>query len=461
MNKILRIVFCLLVAATTAAAQEPSRTTDNVVDEVVWVVGDEAILRSDVEKARAMSDHIQGNPYCVIPERLAIQKLFIHQAQIDSVEITDDQVSELVDQQLNEWIQMATSKEKLEEYRGMTLAQIREELTDQLRDMQLSRMMRSRLTENIKVTPAEVRYYFRDMPEDSLPLIPTQVEVEIIANHPRLRQEEIDRIKAELRSYTERVNAGETSFAVLAKMYSEDPGSARQGGEMDYMGRMDLDPAFANVAWSLTDPKKVSKIVESQYGYHIIQLVDKRGDKLKLRHILRRPHVEQMDIDACVARLDSIATDIRQGKFTFEDAALELSDDKDSRANRGLMTNVKADEMSGDYIRTSRFRMAELPTEVARMVEGMDVGEVSKAFTMIDKNGKEQCAVIKLKSRIKAHPASITEDFQILSNIVRERRSDEFIDKWIREKQRTTYVRINPAWRTDCEFQYPGWGIEN
>ena len=453
MSKHILATMLVLAAATTAAAQSAA----NVVDEVIWVVGDEAILRSDVEKARAMGDRIQGNPYCVIPERLAIQKLFIHQAQADSVEVTDDQVSALVEDQLNEWIQMATSKEKLEEYRGMSITQIREELTEQFRNMQLTRMMRQRLTQDIKVTPAEVRYYFKDMPEDSLPLIPTQVEVEIIADHPHYRQEEIDRIKERLRDYTERINNGEASFAMLAKMYSDDKESARQGGEMDYMSRMELDPAFANVAWSLNDPKKVSKIVESQFGFHIIQLVDKRGDKLKLRHMLLRPRVEQADVEACTARLDSIAADIRQGKFTFEAAASELSDDKDSRANRGLMTNVTRDERSGDYIRTSRFKMSELPAEIARVVETLDVGEVSKAFTMLDKSGKEQCVVVKLKSRIKAHPATITEDFQILSNIVRERRCDEFIDNWIREKQRTTYVRINPEWLTGCEFQYPGW----
>ncbi len=449
--------FYTIALVSLAAVDVAAQSATNVVDEVIWVVGDEAILRSDVEKARAMGDRIQGNPYCVIPERLAIQKLFIHQAQIDSVEVTDDQVSQLVDEQLNEWIQMATSKEKLEEYRGMSLSQIREELTDQMRDMQLTRMMRKKLTDDIKVTPAEVRYYFRDMPDDSLPLIPTQVEVEMLANHPRMQQAEIDRVKAELRDYTERITSGQTTFSALAKLFSEDPVSARQGGEMDYMGRMDLDPAFAAVAWSLNDPKKVSKIVESQYGYHIIQLVDKRGDKLKLRHILRRPRVEDADVTAALARLDSIAEDIRTGVFTFEDAATNLSDDKDTRANRGLMTNVTRDEATGEYIRTSRFRMSELPTEVARKVETMEIGEVSKAFTMVDKNGKEQCVIIKLKNRIMAHPATVTEDYQILSNIVRERRCEEFLDKWIREKQRTTYVRINPQWVGDCEFQYPGW----
>ncbi|MBQ9284833.1 MAG: peptidylprolyl isomerase [Bacteroidaceae bacterium] len=440
------------VALQTAVAQSLS----NVVDEVIWVVGDEAILRSDVEKVRTQMGRVSGNPYCVIPENLAIQKLFIHQAEIDSLEASEDNVNRYVDAQINEWLQTAGSKEKLEEYRGMTLAQIRDETYDLVKDNQLMDIVKDHLTKDIKVTPAEVRLFFKDMPADSLPLIPTQVEVELLAEHPRIQQEEIERVKSELRDYTERITSGTSTFNTLARLYSEDRESARQGGEMDYMSKVDLDPAFANVAWTLTDPKKVSKIVESQYGFHIIQLVDKRGDKLKLRHILLKPTVDQKDVDAALARLDSITDDIRDGKFTFEAAAVTLSDDKDSRANNGLMFNVVRDEMTGERIRTSRFKMAELPSEIARIVDGLDVGEISKPFTMLDKSGKLQCCVVKLKSRLKAHTATITEDFQVLSAIVKAKRSEDFLDKWIKEKQRTTYVRINPEW-SDCDFQYPGW----
>ena len=433
-------------------AQSPG----NVVDEVVWVVGDEAILRSDVEKVRTQMSRVTGNPYCVIPENLAIQKLFLHQAQLDSISVETETINRYVEAQLNQWVQAAGSKEKLEEYRNMTMAQIREETFDLVRDNQTMELERNHLTKNIKVTPAEVRHFFKDIPEDSLPLIPAQVEVELLAEHPRIQPEEIERVKSLLRDYAERIQNGSSSFSTLAILYSEDPGSARQGGEMDYMGKMELDPAFANAAWSLNDPKKVSKIVESQFGYHIIQLVDKRGDKLKLRHILKKPRVEQADIDAALARLDSIAKDIRNGVFTFEEAASRLSDDVDSRANKGLMFNVTQDETTGERIRTSRFKMGELPTEVARMVESMEVGDVSNSFTMIDKKGKEQCCIVKLKNRIPAHAATITEDFQVLSQIVKRHLSEEFLNKWIRDKQRTTYIRINPDW-SNCEFQYPGW----
>lgn len=437
-------------------AQDATGSASNIVDEVIWIVGDEAILRSDVEKVRTQMGRVTGNPYCVIPENLAVQKLFIHQAEIDSIEANEEQVNRYVDAQIAEWLQTAGSKEKLEEYRGMTLSQIREETYDLVKDNQLMRQVREHLTKDIKVTPAEVRHYFKDVPEDSLPLIPTQVEVELLAEHPKVQQEEIDRIKSTLRDYTERINSGEMSFSVMARMFSEDPGSARQGGEMDYMSKSELDPAFANVAWSLTDPTKVSKIVESQYGYHIIQLIDKRGDKLKLRHILKRPQIDQNDVDAALLRLDSITMDIKAGKFSFEEAASILSDDKDSRNNKGLMFNVVYDQVSDERIRTSRFKMGELPAEIARVVEGLDIGEISQPFTMMDKSGKLQCCVIKLKNRIKAHSATVTEDFQILSQIVRNQRSEEFIEKWIREKQRTTYVRINPEW-VSCEFKYPGW----
>ncbi|MCR5181166.1 MAG: peptidylprolyl isomerase [Bacteroidaceae bacterium] len=429
---------------------------NNAIDEVVWIVGDEAIFRSDVEKARQQMQRVSGNPYCTIPENLALQKLFLHQAKIDSIDVPDETVNRYVEMYINEWVQTAGSREKLEEYRGMTMTQIREETYNMVRDNQLMAEVRKELTKDIKVTPAEVRHFFKDIPADSLPLIATQVEVELLAEHPKVRQEEIDRVKGLLREYTERINSGESTFSMLARFYSDDPGSAKQGGEMDYMSKMELDPAFANVAWSLTDPSKVSKIVESQFGYHIIQLIDKRGDKLKLRHILKRVHVEEDDIQAGLLRLDSIIMDVKDGKFTFEDAASILSDDKDSRNNRGLMFNVTEDPATGERIRTSRFKMADLPTEIARVVENMEVGDISAPFQMLDKNGKVQCAVIKLKSRIPAHTATITEDFQILRQIVQNRRSEEFIDKWIREKQRSTYVRINPEWQ-QCEFQYPGW----
>ena len=392
-NKYILLLAAFLSAVTSLAQK-------NVVDEIVWVVGDEPILRSDVEKRRnEYGSSISGNPYCVIPEQLAVQKLFLHQAAIDSVEVTDAEVNPYVEQDINEKVLMAGSKEKLEEYMQMNMKQIREELFDQYKSELTARKMRDQLTSDIKVTPAEVRRFFKDVPEDSLPLIPTQVEVQVLVLQPRIKQEEIDRVKDILRSYAERVSNGSTSFGTLARLYSEDPGSARQGGELPFMGRGELDPAFANVAFSLTDPSKVSKIVKSDFGYHIIQLIEKRGDKLKCRHILKRPEVAQADIDTAMAHLDSIAEDIRTQKISFENAVLFASDDKDSRNNHGILTNTKE---NGD--RTTRFEMSELSavsSDLARVVEGMQTGEISKPFTMVNSKGSTVCALVKLKSRIK------------------------------------------------------------
>ena len=427
----------------------------NVIDEVVWVVGDDAILRSDIEKRRLeFGSQIKGNAYCVIPEQLALQKLFLNQAAIDSVSVTDAEVNQYVEQDLSEKILMAGSKEKLEEYMKLPMPQIREELFDQYKDDLTARRMREKLTEEVKVTPAEVRRYFKDIPEDSLPLIPTQVEVQLLVLEPRIPQAEIDRIKSLLRDYAERVNSGSTSFSTLARLYSEDPGSARQGGEMPYMGKGELDPGFANVAFSLTDTKKVSKIAQSEFGYHIIQLIDKRGDKMKCRHILKRPEVAQADIDSALVILDSITNDIKSEKISFEDAVRYASDDKDTRNNRGILSNNKE---TGET--TTRFEMSELSAfspELARVVESLAIGEMSKPFTMINSKGKTVCAIARLKNRTLTHRANITEDFQVMKGVVEAKKGEEVILKWIKEKQRSTYIRINPDWR-DCEFQYEGW----
>jgi peptidyl-prolyl cis-trans isomerase SurA len=290
------------------------------------------------------------------------------------------------------------------------------------------------------------------MPEDSLPFIPTQVEVQILVQHPKITREEIERVKSQLRGWSERVTSGTTSFSALARMFSQDEGSARQGGDLGFFGKADMDPAFSNVAFSLTDPRKVSKVVQSEFGFHIIQLIEKRGDKIRARHILRRPEVDPKDIEACLARLDSISQDIKDEKFTFDIGAREISDDKDTRNNHGLMVNTK--ESTGE--RTTRFEMGELPGEISRIVNGMEIGEISKPFTMIDSKGREVCAIVKLKNRIPAHRASITEDFQILKGAVEEQKRSEYIQKWIREKQKSTYIRIKQGWG-ECEFMYPGW----
>ena len=450
--KFLRNYACLLfvLIASAVGAQ------NNVIDEVVWVVGDEAILKSDVENERLNAQYenrrFDGDPYCVIPEELAVQKLFLHQAEIDSVEVSDQEVLQRVEQRTSWLIDQFGSKEKLEEYYNKSYTQIREMLRDNIREGMRVQQMQQKIIGDIKLTPAEVRNYFSKLPKDSIPFVPTQVEVQIIELMPKISEKEIERVKAQLREYADRVNKGETSFSILARFYSQDPGTAARGGEGGFTGRGELVPEFANVVFNLTDPKKVSKVFDTEFGYHIAQLIEKRGDRVNYRHILLRPEVDKKDIDAALARLDSIGDDIRKAKFSFDDAATWLSQDKDTRNNHGLLANPQNS--------TSRFEMQQLASlisqDVAKVVEKMQIGEISKAFTMINSKGKEVCAIVKLKNRIDGHKATITEDYQRLKSMVTAKRSEEKIQKWIVEKQKNTYVRINPSWR-NCDFKYPGW----
>ena len=440
-------MLCAVLMTTPMVAQ------NNVIDEVVWVVGDEAILKSDVEQTRLYvmmsGQQIEGEPYCVIPEQLAIQKLFLHQAAIDSIDVTEQEALNELENEINKRISQIGSREKMEELYNKTTTQMREELRETVRDRMVVEKMQEHLFGNIKLTPAEVRRRYAQMGDEEIPFVPTQVEVQIITQQPEIPVEEIERVKEELREYTERVNSGEAQFSTLAVFYSQDPESARRGGELNAFGRGEMVPEFSTAAFNLTEPNKISKIVETEFGFHIIQLIEKRGDRVRARHILRKPEAPVESMQVSLSKLDSIANEIRNGNISFEDA-VAFSADKNTRKNFGLMSN--------EMTLSSRFEFQELPQEVAKMVYEMGVGEISAPFMMIDtKTGKEICAIVKLKNRIEGHKATPTEDFQVVKDVLLAKMKEEKLEAWIKEKQKTTYVRINENWRS-CEFQYPGWG---
>jgi peptidyl-prolyl cis-trans isomerase SurA len=430
---------------------------DNVVDEVVWVIGDDAILKSDVENMRLQmqyeGERLPGDPYCVIPEQMAVQKLYLHQAKLDSITISDSQVLQEVEQWINYVMGQIGSKEKMEEYFNKPLTQIREERTEILKEQQIVREVQKKLIGNIKLTPAEVRKYYTQLSKDSLPFIPATVEIQIITIEPRIPIEEIDAIKTRLREFSDRVARGETEFSTLARLWSEDQGSALKGGELGFMGKGMLDPGYASVAFNLTDPKKVSKVTESEYGYHIIQLIEKRGDRINTRHILLKPKVSPEEIKNATQRLDSIAGDIKSNKFPFEEAATFISYDKDTRNNKGLLVNSSRES---NYAGTSKFEMQELPQEIGRIAKDMQPGDISRAFTMINAKQKEVVAIVKLKSRTEGHKANLSDDYQTLKSIVESRKREEVLKNWITKKQKETYIRINDNWK-NCDFQSDGW----
>lgn len=426
---------------------------DNVIDEVIWIVGEEAILRSEVEEERLRAQYegqpIAGDPYCVIPEQLAIQKLFLHQAELDSIEVNESSVSSQVDMRMNYYISQIGSKEKMEEYFRKTSSEIREEMMTMVRNQMIIQQMQAKLTENINPTPAEIRRYYNSLPQDSIPMVPAQVEVQILSIEPTVPLEETERIKTRLREFTERVHSGSADFSMLARLYSEDVESAKRGGELGFVGKGQLVSEFANVAFNLTDPKRVSRIVQTEYGYHIIQLIEKKGDRINCRHILLKPRVSVDDKVRAVERLDSIRGLVVDSGMVFELAVAQFSEDKNTMMSGGTMTNMNTG--------ASKFEYQDLPPEIAKQIYVLKEGEVSQPFAMVDRTkNKEICAIVRLKSKRDAHKANLVDDFQVIRDMYAQKLSGELIDKWIRDKQQEIYVSIDPSWR-GCDFQYPGW----
>ena len=429
---------------------------NNVVEEIVWVVGDEAIYKSEVEEARREmllnNTRIEGDPYCFIPEQLAVNKLFLHQAKLDSIQVSDVNVNRMVEYWLNETIDRAGSAEKLEEYYGKNIRSIRDDIRKQIVEGELVQGVQNKLIGDIVLAPSEIRNFYSSIPQDSLPFIPTAVEVQIITLEPKIPLSEIDAVKAKLRDFTERINSGESDFSTLALIHSED-GSAVKGGELGFMGRASLATEFANVAFTLNDPSKVSNIVETEFGYHIIQLIERRGDQGNFRHILLKPKVPQEELDNAIARLDSIQTALVNDEISFDEAATFISADKDTRNNKGIMVNMNRES---NYAGTPRFEMNELNQDIARQVGEMKQGEISKPFIMRNSKDKQVAAIVKLSKRIEGHKADMNSDYQTIKMMAENKKRQELLDKWLKNKIKTTYVRIDENWR-NCEFRYEGW----
>lgn len=443
--KVKILTSCLLLGALTAFA-------NNIAEEVAWVVGDEPIYKSEIEEQYMQMQYerqpINGDPYCVIPEKIAIEKLFLHQAKIDTVQVQDAMVFQQADSRLNYFITNLGSKEKVEEYFRKSMPELKEAMVEMIRNQYTIQEVQRSLTKNVKTTPSDVRKYYNSLAVDSIPFVPRQVEVQIITLNPTIPQQEVDEVKSRLRDYTNRVNSGESEFSTLAILYSED-GSSMYGGEIGFKGKGELVPEYASVAFNLSDTKKVSKIVETEFGYHIIQLIEKRGDRVNTRHILLRPKVSDKDLTDAIHRLDSVRKDINDKKFTFEEAAHYLSQDKDSRNSKGVMVN--------QHNGTTRFEMADLPQEVSKLVDKMEVNDISEPFIMMDpKRNREVVAIVKLTNRIEGHKANLSDDYQTLKQMYESAQRVKIIDDWVKKKQKETFVRIEDGWR-NCEFKYDGW----
>lgn len=448
--KLRKLILPAVGLAAVCAIAAPIKK--NVIDEVAWVVGDEPIYRSDIEEnymqARQEGTSLPGDPYCVIPEQIAVEKLFLHQAKIDTIEAPEAQVAAGVDKRLNYFIANLGSREKVEEYFRKPLPALREQLMELMRNNYIVEQVQSSLTKDVKATPNDVKKFYSSLPDDSIPYVPMQVEVQVIVINPRIPEQEIEDVKARLRDYADRVNRGEAQFSTLAIMYSED-GSAPQGGELGFHGRADWVPEFSQVAFNLSDPKRVSRIVETEYGYHIIQLIEKRGEQVNVRHILLSPKVSTKDLTDGVVKLDSLRKEIVAGKIPFEEAARWVSQDKDTKNNNGVMMNMKTG--------SNRFEMQDLPPDISRRIELMQPGDISEAFIMKDqRKNRDVIAIVKLTQRVPGHKATLSEDFSLIKQMYEVDAKNKIIKEWIENKIKDTYTHISEGWDA-CEFRYNGW----
>jgi peptidyl-prolyl cis-trans isomerase SurA len=430
---------------------------NNVIDEIVWVVGDEAILKSEVEEYRKeilmQNQRIEGDPYCFIPEQLAIRKLFLDQAKLDSITVQESQVNRTLEYMINEYTASVGSVERLEEYWGKSLAAIREDMREQIREQQLIEGVQQKHFGKVLLTPSEIRKYYNSLPQDSLPFIPATLEVQIITVEPEIPLEEIDKVKAQLRDFTEQVTSGKNSLSTLALIHSEDQGSAMRGGELGLMNRSGFVPEFANVAFSLSDPSKVSNVVETEYGFHIIQLIERRGDMGNFRHILLKPKVPQVSLDTALIRLDSIRIGIMENKIPFDIAATYYSADKDTRNNKGIMVNNTPRSANSG---TPRFALNELNQDIAKIAGEMKKGELSQPFVMINDKGRQVAAMVTITDRNEGHRANINNDYQIIKQMAESAKQQRLVDEWLQDKIRKTYVRIDSEWQ-GCEYKYHDW----
>ena len=408
MRKLLTILLMLLAYANTYAQNY------KVIDQVIWVIGDEPILYSDVEneiqRRKYEKTPIEGDPYCTIPEQIALQKLFIAGAKLDSLTVSEASVEQQVDGRIKYFISQIGSKEKIEEYFNKSISKIKEEMSNTVRDQLLMQQMQQHIVSSVRITPQDVKRFYEKMPKDSIPNIPETVEVQIIGLYPEVTAAEEERVKSQLRDFREKIESGSYQFSTLAILYSEDRGSALQGGELGFMTKGKLVPEFANMAFSLYDKNKVSRIVKTEFGYHIIQLIERKNDQVNCRHILLIPKIGLKEKQDASNKLDSIATSIRNNETTFGEAVISFSEDDNTKQNEGIMINPQ----NG----TTKFQLQELPSDIAKVVYTMKEGEISAPIIYKNESGKEMVCIVRLKSRIKAHKANPQDDYQALKDMV-------------------------------------------
>lgn len=436
----LRIIIVLVTSAFLVQAQP------QVLDKVIGVVAKYPVLLSDLQNSMLERDQ-QGLPLnkCTAFEMLLFQKLLVAQADRDSVIVPDADVETELNRRMTYFVQQFGSEAKLEEFYGKRVNVLKDELRSDVQEQLIADKMNSRITGEVKLTPAEVRLFFNSIPQDSLPLIDSEVELQQLVKKPSFSEEARQEAKETLESYRQRVLKGEVSINTIARLYSEDPGSAREGGRYENVGRGIMDPSFEAVAFRLKKGE-VSNVFETPYGYHFIQLEQRRGELVDLRHVLIMPKMSNDDFFRCKQQLDSIYEDIRSGRISFEDAVRKYSDDEDTRQNAGLMINPATASTRFD-----NETLAQIDKNLIATLNSMEPGDISKPMQFATADGKPGYRIMKLKNRIDPHRANLKDDYQRISMMANQEKKKDVMRDWIRKRSKITYIKIDPEYQ--CKFE--------
>lgn len=446
MNLIKTIVPALAVFLTASGTLSGQTVRDTVIDGVAAIVGGNVILKSDIE-AQYLQFRSQGSisgtapkVKCQIMEQMLYQKLLLHQAQVDSISVTDAQVESEMDRRMRYFISQAGSPERLEEHFGKSLMEIKNDMREVIKEQMLTEQEQQKITKDVNVTPSEVKSVFRKIPKDSIPLINSEYEIGIIVKQPAIGETEKATAREKLKGFKDRIAKGD-DFSTLAVLYSEDPGSSKQGGELGMFKRGEMRPEFEAAAFKLK-PGEVSDIVETEDGFHLIQSIERRGEYINVRHILVQPKVSLADLNRAKTLLDSVAGLINSKKVTFDVAVLKYSDDPGKNSG-GWMIN----QATGN----ARFEASQIDAKIFFIVDKLKPGDISAPVLTSDR-GKQDYRLYYLKSRTNPHKANLDDDYARIQQLALERKKQEAMDTWVDQKLASTYVAIMEEYR-GCAFQ--------
>ena len=435
-------IICLLIGANVYSQE--------IIDKIVGIVGNEIIMMSDIENQyiQMASQQMDVNPNtrCEILEDLMFQKLLYVQAQKDSIEVTPKEVETELDRRLSVFINQIGSEQKLEEYFGKTIKSIKNDLRSTIEEQMMAQKVQQKIIGDTKVTPSEVKRFFESLPADSVPTIEAYYELSEIVIKPEVSKEDKEKVIGELNKIRERIQNGE-SFSTMAVLYSEDPGSAMKGGELGFVNKTDLVPEFSQVAFNLTSPLDVSQVVETEYGFHIIQMIEKKGNMMNFRHILMKPKVSMEALEAADKKANEVYNILKTDTISFVDAVKKYSNG-DSKGSDGKVMNP----YYGDAHMTSDF----LDPYTKAAIMSLKEGEYSKPFLSSDNRGIRVIKIVRLDLDVKEHKANMKDDYLTLQRYALEDKNSKIIDEWVKDKVQGVYIKVDDEYK-DCKFNVDCW----